>query len=160
LASAKEAGIAVPQEVMKKALDYLIACEVRSTGGFSYQLLAGAPMGGAGPARTAAATLALILGGERKHPATKGGVAFLNSQPKNYYTGGKSYFYAHYYTAQVMYQNGDKHFNRYYNTIVEPIIAKQGPNGCFNSYGANPVSTSFAILILGVPYRFLPIYQK
>ena len=160
LASAKEAGIAVPHKVMKKALDYLIACEVRSTGGFSYQLLAGAPMGGAGPARTAAATLALILGGERNHPATKGGLAFLNSQPKSYFTGGKSFHYAHYYGAQVMYQNGDKHFNRYYTLISESLLAQQGKDGSYSGYGDGVIRTGFAILILGVPYRFLPIYQK
>ena len=157
LASAKEAGIAVPDKVLRKALDYIIACEVRSTGGFSYQLLAGAPMGGAAFARSAASTLSLILGGERDHPATAGGLAYLNSQPKSIFSGGKNNFYGHYYGTQVMYQNGDKHFNRYYSLIRDSILKQQSKAG---GWGNGVVDTGFAILILGVPYRFLPIYQK
>ena len=36
LASAREAGIAVPDKTIQRAVDYITACEVRSTGGFSH----------------------------------------------------------------------------------------------------------------------------
>ena len=157
LASAREAGIAVPQKRIQLAVDYFVACEVRATGGFSYQLGAGAPMGQAGFARTACSTLALMLSGQHKHPATRGGVAYLGASPNSKFEhSGGNHFYGHYYAAQVMYQAGDKHFNKWYQKISKTHLARQKEDG---SWG-NPVDTGFAILTLGVPYRFLPIYQK
>ena len=156
LASAREAGIAVPQKRIQLAVDYLVACEVRSTGGFSYQTAGGAPMGGANLARTACCSLALMLSGEHKHPATRGGVAYLGASPDSVFDSGSNYYYAHYYAAQVVYQSGDKHFNKWYPKISKALLAKQDEDG---SWGT-PINTGFAILTLGVPYRFLPIYQK
>ena len=156
LASARESGIAVPEKAIQRAVDYAVSCEVRTTGGFSYQTLAGAPMGGAGFARTAAGTLSLMLCGARNHPATRGGAAYVYSQPDAVYQNTGNYGYAHYYAAQAMYQAGDKYFNRYYAKISKALLEKQGENGDWG--GA--VNTGFSILTLGVPYRFLPIYQK
>lgn len=161
LASAKEAGIAVPHKTLKRAAAYFAACEVRSTGGFSYQLLAGAPMGGADFARSAAATLALMLGGQRKHPAARGGIAYVSATPEVSFNSMNHYFYGHYYGAQVMYQAGDKYFNRYYTKISKALLAQQNKEGMWGAGGRTDfVKSSFAVLILGIPYRFLPIYQK
>ena len=156
LASAREAGIAVPEKIILRAVDYLTACEVRSTGGFSYQLMGGAPMGEAGFARTACSTLALMLSDQHKHPATRGGVGYITSQSDLVFDHVGHYYYAHYYAVQVMYQAGDKHFNRWYPKISKGLLKKQKEDG---SWG-RPVETGFAILTLGVPYRYLPIYQK
>lgn len=161
LASAAESGIAVPQKTIKRGTDYIKAAEVRSTGGFSYQLLAGAPMGGAHYGRSAAGTLALMLSGERKHPATRAGVAYVFSAPAVNYDSTTHYYYSHYYAAQAMYQAGDKYFTPYYTRISKALLAKQKEDGGWVAHGAaNCVDTGFAILTLGVPYRFLPIYQK
>jgi hypothetical protein len=156
LASARESGIAVAEKIMQRAVDYVVSAEVRTTGGFAYQTLAGAPMGSAGLPCTAGGTLALMLCGARNHPATRGGAAYIYSLPDSKYQHTTHYFYAHYYAAQAMYQSGDKFFNRYYPKISKGMLAKQREDGDWG--GA--VSTGFAILTLGVPYRFLPIYQK
>ena len=156
LASAREAGIAVPEKTIQRAVDYLTACEVRSTGGFTYQLAAGAPLGGANLARTACSTLALMLSDQHKHPATRGGVGYITAQSDLVFDHVGHYHYAHYYAVQVMYQAGDKHFNRWYPKISKGLLKKQKEDG---SWG-RPVETGFAILTLGVPYRYLPIYQK
>ncbi len=156
LASAREAGIAVPAKTMQRAVEYITACEVRSTGGFTYQLAAGAPMGGANLARTACSTLALMLSGQHKHPATRGGVAYISAQPSAAFENTGHYHYAHYYAVQVMYQAGDEYFNKWYPKIAKALLKKQKEDGSWGS----PVDTGFAILTLGVPYRYLPIYQK
>jgi hypothetical protein len=157
LASARESGIAVPAKNMQRAVDYLVANEVRSTGGFSYQLLSGAPMGGASFPRSAACTLALMLSGEHKHPATRAGVAYIGASPDSIFQAGHySEYYGHYYAVQAMYQAGDEQFNKWYPKISAALLAKQTKNGDWGG----PVDTGFAILILGVPYRYLPIYQK
>lgn len=161
LASAKESGIAVPARTMQRAVDYLLANEVRSTGGFSYQLLAGAPLGGAAFARTAACTLALMLAGEHRHPATRAGVAYIEASPDSLFDNDGHYHYGHYYAVQAMYQAGDESFNRWYPKISKALLAKQNPNGGWGSPAEfNAVDTGFSILTLGVPYRFIPIYQK
>jgi len=157
LASAREAGIAVPQKRIQLAVDYLVACEVRSTGGFAYMLAGGAPTGGANLPRTACSTLSLMLSGQHKHPATRGGVAYLGASPDSVFeNSGNNHFYGHYYASQVMYQAGDKHFNKWYPKISKTLLTRQNEDG---SWGT-PVNTGFAILTLGVPYRYLPIYQK
>lgn len=161
LASAREAGIAVPEKTIQRAVDYLTACEVRSTGGFTYQLAAGAPLGGANLARTACSTLALMLSDQHKHPATRGGVAYIAAQSDLAFESTGHYYYAHYYAVQAMYQAGDKHFNQWYPRISEALLKKQNEDGSWGTHGrTNPVETGFAILTLGVPYRYLPIYQK
>jgi len=164
LASARESGIAVPAKTIQRAVDYLLACEVRSTGGFTYQLLAGAPLGGANLARTSCSSLALMLSGQHKHPATRGGVAYISNSPDSVFENTGHYHYAHYYAVQVMYQAGDEHFNKWYPKIAKALLAKQKDHGGWVSHGdidkIHAVDTGFAILTLGVPYRFLPIYQK
>lgn len=158
LASAREAGVAVPEKTIQRAVDYFVACEVRSTGGFTYQLAAGAPLGGANLARTACSTLALMLSGEHKHPATRGGVAYIGASPNAAFENTGHYHYAHYYAVQVMYQAGDEHFNKWYPKISEALLSKQNEDGSWGRQ--SPVDTGFSILTLGVPYRYLPIYQK
>jgi len=127
LASAREAGIAVPQKQVQRAVDYFIACEVRSTGGFAYECAGGAPIGGANLARTACSTLSLMLSGQHKHPATRGGVGYLSASPDaTFENSGVYHFYGHYYAAQVMYQAGDEHFNKYYPKISKAHLTRQG----------------------------------
>jgi hypothetical protein len=156
LASARESGIAVPAKNMQRAVDYLLACEVRSTGGFSYQILSSGPLGGAAFARSAACTLALMLSGEHKHPATRAGLAYIGAFPDSIFEDWGYQGYGHYYAVQAMYQAGDEQFNKWYPKISAALLAKQTKNGDWG----NPVDTGFAILTLGVPYRYLPIYQK
>jgi uncharacterized protein YfaS (alpha-2-macroglobulin family) len=156
LASARESGIAVPAKNMQRAVDYLLACEVRSTGGFSYQILSSGPLGGAAFPRSAACTLALMLSGEHKHPATRAGLAYIGAFPDSIFEDWGYQGYGHYYAVQAMYQAGDEQFNKWYPKISAALLAKQTKNGDWGG----PVDTGFAILILGVPYRYLPIYQK
>lgn len=161
LASAREAGIAVPEKTIQRAVDYLTACEVRSTGGFTYQLAAGAPLGGPNLARTACSSLALMLSDQHKHPATRGGVAYIAAQSDLVFENVGHYHYAHYYAVQAMYQAGDKHFNKWFPKISAALLKKQNPDGSWGPHNRpSHVDTGFSILTLGVPYRYLPIYQK
>lgn len=161
LASAREAGIAVPEKTIQRAVDYITACEVRSTGGFTYQLAAGAPLGGANLARTACSTLALMLSDQHKHPATRGGVAYIAAQSDLVFEDVGHYHYAHYYAVQAMYQAGDKYFNKWFPKISAALLKKQNEDGSWGPHNRpSHVDTGFSILTLGVPYRYLPIYQK
>jgi hypothetical protein len=68
--------------------------------------------------------------------------------------------YAHYYAAQAMFQAGDKAFNPWYETLLGFLLASQNKDGSWSIDGRSHLSTGFAVLMIGIPYRYLPIYQR
>ena len=154
LASAKEAGIFVPDTTIQKAVAYVTSCQHQQTGGFAYQ-----PGGGPGFARTAAGVMSLMMCGRRDSDAAKRGRDYLINQPQNVFESADGYYhYAHYYAIQAMYQAGDEYYQQWYPKIRDSLLKKQAAEG--NWPGGHGIGTQMAILILGVPYRFLPIYQR
>jgi hypothetical protein len=159
LASAKEAGIHVPSETIEKALHYVQGLQVRSEGGFGYT----------GPqqpgfARSAAGVMALLMCGERDSRAVLMGLEYLRRLPERKFEDEKFYLYGHYYAIQAMYQAGESYYQEWYPHIRDALLARQKPDGSWSVSGGEEgdpaYATSMSILILGVPYRFLPIYQR
>lgn len=153
LASAKEAGIMVPDSTMQKAVLYILACRHAATGGFGYQ-----PAGEAAWERSAAGIMSLMMSGQRDNAAVKPGLDYLIKQPGSIFTGAGQYFYGHYYAIQSMYQAGDKQYQDWYPQIRDALLKLQTADGHWED--PQGIGTPMAILILGVPYRFLPIYQR
>jgi len=87
-------------------------------------------------------------------------MVFLRVYPDQKFSTGSHFLYAHYYAIQCMYQSGDADFNAWYTKITKVLLARQAANGSWNIEEGDAYSTSLSILILGVPYRFLPIYQR
>jgi hypothetical protein len=155
LASAKEAGILVPDSVIKKALAYVKTCHDPKSGGFGYQ-----PGGPPGFARTAAGIMSLIMSGERTSAIVKQGMAYLKDLPEAKFREQEYYFYGHYYAIQSMYQAGDQFYQPWYPKIRDALLAKQNKDGGWEDQGSRAFGTGLGVLILGVPYRYLPIYQR
>jgi prenyltransferase beta subunit len=155
LNSAKESGISVPDETLNKAVQYVIYCQDKNSGGFGYN-----GPNGPGFARTCAGVMSLIMCGQRNHPAVKRGIRFMHAYPEQKFSGGSHFLYANYYAVQCMYQSSSADFNAYYPQVSNALLAKQRENGSWSIKEGDAYSTSMAILILGVPYRFLPIYQR
>ncbi len=154
LASAREAGIMVPDKVVEKALSYVKYCQEKTSGGFGYT-------GPSGPgfSRSAAGVMSLVMCGERDSEAVRSGLRYLMKLPRSIFDGGDSfYFYGHYYAVQAVYQAGEQFYNEWYPNIRDALLRKQAPDG--NWPDPYNMGTPAAILILGVPYRFLPIYQR
>ncbi|MCY2932308.1 MAG: terpene cyclase/mutase family protein [Planctomycetota bacterium] len=153
LASAKEAGIVVPDTTIQRAVTYVLSCNDKATGGFSYTA-------GQAPSfpMTAAGTMSLMMLGQRENQAVAKGLLWLRGQPEGVFEGGGFYYYQHYYAAQAMYQAGDAYYRQWYPRIRDSLLKKQQADGSWPVQ--NGVETQFAILILGIPYRFLPIYQR
>jgi hypothetical protein len=158
LASAQEAGILVPAETIRKAIAYVKSCQDKSSGGFGYQ------RGGGGVkfSSTAAGLMSLLMAGERKGDPIDRSLAYLLQQPDSKFDNTQFYFYAHYYAIQAMYQLGEERYQAWSPKIQNALLAKQGKDGSWRGgEESHPAyGTSMAILILGVPYRFLPIYQR
>ena len=157
LNSARESGIQVPDTTMEKATKYVISCQDESSGGFRYM----PGNGEVGFARSAAGVMSLIMTGQRNHKSTQRGLAFLKAYPdKKFEKGYPRFHYAHYYAIQAMYQAGEADFQAWYPKIATTVVSMQAPDGSWSGEGGAAYATGASILIIGVPYRFLPIYQR
>ena len=78
--------------------------------------------------------------------------------------GGAHYFfwYGHYYGVQAMYMAGEPYWTPYFKELRDDLLAMQDAKGSFpNRVGPGEnFSTAMAVLILEIPYRFLPIFQR
>ena len=154
LNSAKEAGVAVPDASLKKAVQYARSCFHHDSGGFNYQPGSGGPK----LPRSAGGVMALIMAGARDSREVIRGIEYLRSKSQSFASapGDRLMYYAHYYAMQAMYQMGDRYFKMWYDIVAPAMLAAQRPNG---AWGDGYV-TGTAILVLGTPYRYLPIYQR
>lgn len=157
LNSARESGIQVPDATMEKATKYVISCQDEGSGGFRYM----PGNGEVGFARTAAGVMSLIMTGQRNHKSTQRGLAFMKAYPNQKFEKGYPRFhYAHYYAIQAIYQAGETDFQNWYPKIAATVVSMQEPDGSWSGEGGKAYATGASILIIGVPYRFLPIYQR
>ena len=153
LRAAKNAGIDVPEEVIKKGVAYIKRCSCPD-GGFGYQ----AGSGGSGVARTGIGVVILSLCGEHESPEVAKGVNYLRSRP---YESSSYYYYALYYCSQALFQAGGKTWESWNANTVNKLISSQREDGSWSqgNYSA-AYPTAMALLALEVNWQLLPIYQK
>ena len=88
---------------------------------------------------------------------------YVYGQFKNRKNGFQSghYFYLNLYAAQAFYQAGDEYWDAYYPGQRDSLVKSQTSNGSWNGDGVGPVfGTSVALIVLQLPYKYLPIYQR
>ncbi len=162
LASAKQAGILVPTETIDRVTGYL-RDQVwnEKSGGFGYQ-----GNGNATLACTGGGAYAAQLCGHRDSEWVKSSIRYLENSPKIFNRQELGhYYYANYYAMQAMVQAGDEHYAKWYPQIRDALIALQKPDGSWNEGTAEkpepyPHKTPMAIIILGTPHRYIPVYQQ
>ena len=70
-------------------------------------------------------------------------------------------FYAHLYASQGFYMAGDQYWDTYFPATRDQLLAMQGPDGSWPGEGVGVVyGTSIATIILQLPYKYLPIFQR
>lgn len=158
LRAARNGGLHVRDEVMKRAIEYIFRCEDRQTGGFRYQ-----PFGGpAGFARTAAAASAILLAGEYEAKQIPRAIEYL----KRSFNSREYFWYGHYYAAHAMHTTGGKDWADWYERISQLLLTRQAPSGEWSDRGLDfsapgPIyQTAIATIILCIPNHYLPIYQR
>ena len=172
LASAKEAGILVPDETIQNAIRYVRGCQ-NPNGGFGYTDPRDPKF-----ARSAAGVTSLLMAGDRKSEDVARGLKFLhgyggsafNPRSAMYMLNHDWFYYGHFYAVQAMYQSSERNYLTWY-PLRDALIDMQDSDGGWRG-GIPPRTltkiatdqdsycTPMAILILGVPYRYLPIYQR
>jgi squalene cyclase len=156
LRAAKNAGLHVPDETLKKAIAYIKSCEHKKTGGYTYQPGSGQP----GFARTAAGVCVLYLTGQYDAKEIPKAVDYLKSQ----FNATQHYFYGHYYASHAMHQVGGKEWEEWYGKLCKTFLPKQKTDGSWPDLergGVGPIyQTSIAVIVLSVPAHYLPIFQR
>ena len=157
LASAREAGVLVPTETIERLTGYLRDQAFdEQRGGFGYQ--------GKGYtiACTAGGVYAAQLAGNRDTEWVSAALNSLENDPKMFSRKDNGHFYySHYYAMQAMVQAGEERYAKWYPKIRDSLITLQQPNGSWQEQEQDyPHKTPMAIIILGTPNRYIPVYQR
>lgn len=157
LRSCRNAGVAVPKDIIDTAMEYLAQSQ-NTDGGIRYSL---SQHGGASrPAITAAAVCCWFNGGEYENPRAKKALEYC----KQVFGAGQldrgHDFYAHFYMAQALYTSKDPFWDEYYRQRRDYLLAQQRSDGSWFGDGVGDIyGTAIALTILQMPFNKLPIMQ-
>lgn len=154
LASAKQAGVLVPDEAIDRAIRYVTMCYDPATGGFNYQPR---PYSAPAFARSAAAVTSLMMCGQYDTDPVTGGIQYLLDHPDDKFNTTGHYSYAHYYAIQVIYRTGPEEFATWYPKIRDALLKAMRDDG---SIKQDTYQTAMAVIILAAPNQFVPAYQR
>ena len=157
--AARQAGINVPQKTIDKGIEYMKKSQ-QPDGGICYML--GQP--GSRPALSAAGVMVFCGLGLRDSREAAKAIGYMRSS----LLGGGSKIgmgsgfdhYATLYLGQALYQAGDPDWSKHYPKLCEELIKLQQMDGGWQS-GYGPVfGTSCYVLVLAIPYQYLPTFQR
>ena len=173
LRAARNMGVRVPKDTIDRAIQYVKRSYIGDRvsyphykGGFWYQVFENRPFR---PSRTsfaltAAGVTALYGAGEYDGDEIRGGLRYLfdprNRPPRSDSTRTFDYWYGHYYAIQAFFQAGEPYWSEWYPSVRDEIVEGQiGGDHWEDLVGAN-YATAMATLILQIPYRYLPIFER
>ncbi len=152
LFAARNAGMEVPDEAIKKALGYLASCR-GGDGSYGYTSAAGGK-----PTLTAIGSLCLSLAKEKE---SKGYTASLAYLKKNMDYRDRYYpYYYEYYMSQALFHADTETWEEWNSRNIRYLATIQSADGSFPGSQGQAFSTSGALLSLALNYRYLPIYEK
>ena len=169
LASARQAGIVVPNETIAKVVKYFESASNKETGGFNYEPPRPRSPASVSIACTGGGAYAAQLAGARGSEMVLSALRFLQERSPAIIDGNFGhYYYGHYYAIHAMVQAGDDYYAKWYPKIRDALIKKQNASGSWPvsrgriKKGSKAVSyeTPMAIIILATPHRYIPIYQR
>ncbi len=156
LRSCRNAGLAVPKQVIDDAMGYLVM-SMNSDGGIAYR--ANHP-GPSRPAITAAAVCCWFNAGDYDNPLALRALKYAKDNIFVRRSTGH-WYYAHFYLAQALYLAGKEEWDEYFPSMRDRLLLMQLENGSWDDRSIGPVyATSVALLILQLPYNQLPIMQR
>jgi hypothetical protein len=151
LFAARNAGIGVPEDAIRKALRFFTDCQTPD-GGIGYTTASG-PDG----ARTAIGALVFSLARQQKSAAFRSAVEYLEANPTD--EGGYHQYYL-YYAAQAFFRVSPQAFDAWNAQNVKSLASTQLDDGSWSSGLGPAFSTGASLLSLALNYRLLPIYER
>ena len=159
LRSARNAGIKVPKQVIDRAVRYVRECQ-NPDGGFRYMRTTGT----SGWPRSAAGVATLYYAGQYDDDSIPRGLGYVRRTALPDGAGPMVqayYFYGHYYAAQAMYLAGGDWWKEWWPRIRSELIQHQNADGSWSDpQWGQPLGTSMSLIIMQMPNRYLPIFQK
>jgi hypothetical protein len=163
LRSARNAGIKVPKSTIDDAVRYVRGCQ-NTDGGFRYMR----DVGGSAWPRTAAGVASLFYAGIYEDQSIERGLDYLVKAAAPGAGAGMGagfmqahYFYGHYYAVQAMYLAGGDRWKVWWPAIREELLSRQNPDGSWSDQQiGDAYGTAMALIILQMPKRYLPIFQR
>lgn len=161
LRAAHNAGFLVPQNVIEEAVRYLDRCRTPE-GGIRYAL-------GSGPEPrlpiSAAAVATLYNAGQFDGAIAEDCLKYVWGEyqaVKGWHKGDSGHsYYSHLYAAQGFYMAGDEYWDEYFPSARDQLLEMQQSDGSWNGDGVGTVyGTSIATIILQLPYKYLPVFQR
>ncbi|MEZ6185351.1 MAG: prenyltransferase/squalene oxidase repeat-containing protein [Planctomycetota bacterium] len=157
LRSANDGGVLVDRRTIERAVEYIKNSQ-QSDGGVRYMLNYGKTT----PALTAAGISVLHGSGEYYSDAIERGYGYLRKHLKIRQSDQQFFYYTHFYVAQAMFQRGGAEWAAYFPKIRDELLDLRRGRQYWeqgNYYGP-AYETAFALLILEVPLRYLPVFQR
>ena len=164
LRAARNAGIKVPKGTIDGAVRYVKESFNAEYGGFNYQVdrtFAGLRSRCTFPL-TACGLATLYGAGEYDAYELRAGLRFMWDSyfPADMAPNRFDYFYGHYYGVQAAYQAGGAYWTKWYSRIREDLLSVQAPDGSWTDLVGSNYATAMAVIILQMPYQYLPITES
>ena len=159
LRACQNSGIRVNASTIRRAVRY-IELSSNPDGGIRYSIRSGSSR----PPLTAAAVATLYNAGEYDSPLALRCLRYCDRTISVHSEINRSwghYFYTHLYLAQAKYQRGKKEWADYYRTISRRLKSAQASDGSWmGDQVGTTYGTAIALIILQLPYKFVPAYQR
>jgi len=152
LYAARNAGLAVPDNVLRKGLDFLSLMRAKD-GSYGYTSSSGGK-----PTLTAIGSLCLSLAREKDSAGYKASLNYLKNSldyRDRYYP-----YYFEYYMSQALFHADEETWKEWNVRNIRYLGTIQSADGSFPGNQGASFNTSGALLSLALNYRFLPIYEK
>ena len=157
LRSARNAGISVPKTTIDRAVAYVRNCQNPADGGFRYMLNSS---GSAFP-RSAAGVASLYYAGVYEDNALQRGLDYLIRNRAEIRRGKGHYYYGQYYAVQAMFLAGGRYWRQWFPDVRQHLITTQQSDGRWEAKNhGDQYATAMSLIILQMPNRFLPIFQR
>jgi prenyltransferase beta subunit len=152
LFAARNAGMAVPDEAIKRGLAFLAKCR-SSDGSYGYTSAFGGK-----PTLTA---IGLLCSSLAKDTDTRGFKASFEYLKKNLDYREKYYpYYYEYYMSQALFHADEATWREWNARNIRYLGTIQNREGAFPGNQGASFNTAGALLSLALNYRYLPIYEK
>lgn len=152
LFAARNAGIAIPDDSIRKGLAYL-SNNRSSDGSYGYTSAAGGK-----PTLTAIGVLCFSLAKDKDSKGFKSSVEFLK---KNLDYRDRFYpYYYEYYMSQALFHADEATWKEWNARNIRYLATIQASDGSFPGPQGPSFNTAGALLSLALNYRYLPIYEK
>lgn len=159
LRAARNAGVQVDASVIHRAQDYVRRC-AKPDGSFRYSLAQNYDR--SSYELTSAAVSTLNATGVYASEELHRGMDFMKRawQDNPWKACSNFEYYGNFYAAQAVYQAGPDVWQVWFPPVRDYLIRTQRPEGNWESQRGDLYATAICALILQIPYKYLPIFQR